>query len=151
VQNKFLLQPNMRIKFAQTGTEPSYFSFCFCFFGCPATYGVFRPGIRSELQSGPKPQLWQHQILNPLCQARDRTSVPVLPRCHPSCCTTAGTPVFLFLVFLPFLGPLPAAYEGSQARGWIGAVAAGLHQSHSNLGSEPRPQPTPQLTATPDP
>ena len=42
-----------------------------------------------------------------------------------------------------------AAYGGSQARGRIGAVAAGLR--HSNAGSEPRLQPTPQLTATPDP
>ena len=44
----------------------------------------------------------------------------------------------------------PAAYGGSQARGLIGAVATGLRQSHSNVGSEPRLQPTPQLTATPD-
>jgi len=44
----------------------------------------------------------------------------------------------------------PAAYGGSQARGGIGAVATGLRQSHSNAGSEPRLQPTPQLTATPD-
>ena len=28
------------------------------------------------------------------------------------------------------------AYGGSQARGLIRAVAAGLHHSHSNLGSE---------------
>ena len=28
------------------------------------------------------------------------------------------------------------AYGGSQARGLIGAVAAGLHHSHSNVGSE---------------
>ena len=39
----------------------------------------------------------------------------------------------------------------SQARGPIGAVAASLRQSHSNAGSEPHLQPTPQLTATPDP
>ena len=44
----------------------------------------------------------------------------------------------------------PSAYGGSQARGRIGAVATGLRQSHSNAGSEPRLQPTPQLTATPD-
>ena len=44
----------------------------------------------------------------------------------------------------------PAAYGGSQARGPIGAVATSLRQSHSNAGSEPRLQPTPQLTATPD-
>ena len=45
----------------------------------------------------------------------------------------------------------PAAYGGSQARGRIRAVAASLCQSHSNAGSEPRLQPTPQLMATPDP
>ena len=45
----------------------------------------------------------------------------------------------------------PAAYGGSQARGLIGAVAAGLHQSHSNVGSELRLRPTPQVAATPDP
>jgi len=55
-----------------------------------------------------------------------------------------------FFVFLLFLWAAPAAYGGSQARGRIGAVATGLRQSHSNAGSEPRLQPTPQLTATPD-
>ena len=46
----------------------------------------------------------------------------------------------------------PAAYGGSQARGLIGATtAASLCQSHSNAGSELCLQPTPQLTATPDP
>ena len=45
----------------------------------------------------------------------------------------------------------PAAYGGSQARGPIGAVATGLHQSHSYAGSEPSLRPTPQLMATPDP
>ena len=42
----------------------------------------------------------------------------------------------------------PAAYEGSQARGPIRAAAAGPRHSHSNMGSEPRLQPTPQITAT---
>ena len=56
-----------------------------------------------------------------------------------------------YFVFLPFLGLLPSAHGGSQARGRIGAVAASLHQSHSNPGSKPCLQPTPQLTATPDP
>ena len=31
----------------------------------------------------------------------------------------------------------PMAYGNSQARGQIGATAAGLHHSHSNAGSEP--------------
>ena len=56
-----------------------------------------------------------------------------------------------FFVFLPSVGPIPVAYGGSQARGLIRAVAAGLHHSHSNAGSEPRLQTTPQLTAPPDP
>ena len=45
----------------------------------------------------------------------------------------------------------PMAYGGSQAQGLIRALAAGLHHSHSNKGSELRLQPTPQLMATPDP
>ena len=72
-------------------------------------------------------------------------------------------PKYLFFFFLSFVFVVvvvvvvvaiswaaPAAYGGSQARGRIGAVATGLRQSHSNAGSEPRLQPTPQLTATPD-
>ena len=38
-------------------------------------------------------------------------------------------------------------YVSSQAMGQIGALAAGLYHSHSNLGSEPHLRPTPQLTA----
>ena len=45
----------------------------------------------------------------------------------------------------------PMAYGGSQATGQIRAVAISLCHSHSNTGSEPDLQPTPQLTATPDP
>ena len=40
---------------------------------------------------------------------------------------------------------VPEAYGGSQARGPIGVVAADL--CHSNVGSEPRLRPTPQLTS----
>ena len=65
--------------------------------------------------------------------------------------------LFIYLNFFFFFFGLfaiswaaPTAYGGSQARGPIGAVATGLHQSHSNTGSEPHLQPTPQLTATPD-
>ena len=45
----------------------------------------------------------------------------------------------------------PAAYGGSQARGQIGAVATGLCHRHSNARSKPCLQPTPQLTAMPNP
>ena len=57
---------------------------------------------------------------------------------------------FFFFFFLLFLWAIPTAYGGFQARGQIGAVATGLRQSHSNAGSEPSLQPTPQLMATPD-
>jgi len=70
-----------------------------------------------------------------------------------------AAPVFLFVCFVCFVfffffsaisWAAPAAFGGSQARGLIGAVATGPCQSHSNAGSEPSLQPTPQLTATPD-
>ena len=45
----------------------------------------------------------------------------------------------------------PEAYGGSQARGQIGAAAAGIHHSHSNVGYKLRLRPTPQHMATLDP
>ena len=39
----------------------------------------------------------------------------------------------VFFVFLSFPRAAPAAYGGSQARDLTGAVATGLHQSHSNV------------------
>ena len=61
-----------------------------------------------------------------------------------------GVFCFLFFVFLPFRA-IPGAYGGSQARGPIGAVAAGLRPSHSNARSKPSLGPTPQPMATRDP
>ena len=59
---------------------------------------------------------------------------------------------FLSLSFIFFLfRAVPAAYGGSQARGLMGGIAASLHHSHSNVGSGPRLQPTPQLLAMLDP
>ena len=45
----------------------------------------------------------------------------------------------------------PETYGGSQVRGPIGGAAAGLHHNHSNARSQLGLQPTPQLTAMPDP
>ena len=47
-----------------------------------------------------------------------------------------------------FLRAAPMACGGSQARGPVGAVATSLRHSHSNEGSKPCLQPTPQLMAT---
>ena len=61
-----------------------------------------------------------------------------------------GKYVMIFCLFA-FSRTIPIVYGGSQARGLIGARAAGLHHSHSNVGSKPRLQPTPQLMAMLDP
>ena len=58
---------------------------------------------------------------------------------------------FSFFCLFAISWAAPVAYGGLQARGPIGAVAAGLHQSHGNKGSELHLQPIPQLTATLDP
>ena len=52
-----------------------------------------------------------------------------------------NTPFFFFFFFCLFAISRAAhvAYGGSQARGPIGAIAAGLRHSHSNMGSEQRP------------
>ena len=54
---------------------------------------------------------------------------------------------FLFLSFSFFNRATPVACGGSQVRGWIGATAASLHHSYSNLESKPHLWPKPQLTA----
>ena len=54
-------------------------------------------------------------------------------------------------LFILLFRASPMACGGSQARGLIRAVAAGLRHSHSNARSELHLQPTPQPTATPDP
>ena len=58
---------------------------------------------------------------------------------------------YFFVFVFDLFRAAPAAYGGSQARGLIRAVVAALCQSHSNSGSEPNLQPTPQLTETLDP
>ena len=59
--------------------------------------------------------------------------------------------IFIYLTFFVFSRAAPVAYEGSQARGLIRAVATSLHHIHSNAGSKMRLQSTPQVMATPDP
>ena len=58
-------------------------------------------------------------------------------------------PSFSFLLF--FYRATPSAYGSSQARGWIGAAAAGLCHSHNNTRSELHLWPVLQLVAMPDP
>ena len=54
-------------------------------------YGSSRPGIKSEKQLQPKPQLWQCRILNPLCRARPRNE-PTAPQWTPATAETMADP-----------------------------------------------------------
>ena len=65
----------------------------------------------------------------------------------------AGLSFYLIIYYYYYFAfrATPRAYGGSQARGLIRAVAAGLHQSHSSARAELHLQPTPQLTAMQDP
>ena len=58
--------------------------------------------------------------------------------------------LFFYFIFCLFRAA-PSTYEGSQARGRIGPTAAGLHHSHSIMGSDPHLRLTLQLMATLDP
>ena len=79
-------------------------------------------------------------------------SFSFLPSFLPSSLPPSLPSLSLFSFFLFLLSmAAPAVYGGSLARGRIRATAAGLHHSHSNSGSEPHLQPTPQLPAMPDP
>ena len=58
---------------------------------------------------------------------------------------------FSFFLSFFFSRAKPTAYRSSRARDWVRATAAGLHHTHSNVGSESCLQPTPLLTAMLDP
>ena len=64
-----------------------------------------------------------------------------------------GAPSLFLFVCLFVFRATPMAYGDSQARGQIGAVASGLHHSHSHSNGRYKPhlRPIPQLTVTPDP
>ena len=60
--------------------------------------------------------------------------------------------IYIYIyIFICIFRATYVAYGSSQAKGQIGAVAAGLHQSHGNAGSKPHLWPTLQLMATLDP
>ena len=64
--------------------------------------------------------------------------------------TKSNITKYYFLFFFLIFRATPAAYGRSQASGWMGAAAAGLHHSHSNARSRLCLRPIPQLTAMPD-
>ena len=120
-------------------------------FCCPWHVQVPRPGNEPVPQQRPTPQQWQCQILNPLNHQK-------LPRlASPSCCndnagslTHCATGELLMDFLNIFLwGVLHPRYmEVLRLGAQIRAAAAGPHNSHSNIRSEPHLWPTPQLIVT---
>ena len=80
---------------------------CFPFLAALQQMKFLSQGIKSKPHLQHKPQLQQCQLPNPLCQARDQTCIPVIPRCWWSHCFTMGTPVeWLLSVFMTILSVL---------------------------------------------
>ena len=102
---------------------------------------VPRPGIKSELQLLPVPQLRQSWILNLLQHSG----------LHFNVMNTIVEFANLSLFFFNLFGTALLAYGGSQARGPIGAIATSHSHTHSSVKFERCLRPTPQLTAMPDP
>ena len=88
--------------------------FSFSFFGCPMAYVVPGPGVRSNHSCDLSHSCSNTRALT-LSAGRDWTCISVLPRCHRSHCTTAGTPERYFLLFclliFVFLGMRPQHIE----------------------------------------
>ena len=80
-------------------------------------------------------------------------SIIYLYSCINVCCTTKWFSykyIYIYIWLFAISRATPTACGSSQARGGIGAVAAGLRQSHSNAGSKHCLKSTQQLTVTSD-
>ena len=89
--------------------------------------GRWPPSLQTSLY------ISSHSFLHPFILSKTKLSI---------CALTYSTPFsqtffFFFFCLFAFSRAAPMAYGGSQARGLIKAVAASLHQSHSNASSEP--------------
>ena len=96
----------------------------------------------------PRMQQRQEECKKPLIQNPIFFLLPSLPSFFPPFPFLSF--FHFFFSFLCFFKAAPVATGSSQARGQIGATAAGLLHRHSNARSEPHLQPTPQLMAMPD-
>ena len=100
-----------------------------------------------------QPPCCQHQVPHATCSPRPRRlQEPPNPSSNQALGSVAHIHgLLLIYLLLLFFRAASTAYEGSQARGQIRALAASLRHSHSNAISELHPRPTPQLTAMLDP
>ena len=147
--------------FLGKGRDGRYFIlFCFIFFvfclvrATPAAYGgsqargpirAAAAGLRQSHSNADLSSIcdlhhssWQRWILTPLIKARDRTrnlmSFHILDDILSSKNSLILVKSIFIHLFIPFclFRAAPTAYRGSQARGPIRAIAAGLHHSYSN-------------------
>ena len=88
----------------------------------------------------------QWSLMLPLQKDYDSLEVQVIGFLSNKVFTLRYVPLFYYL-----FRAAHTAHGSSQVRGYIGAAATGLNHSHSNSGSKPCLQPTPQLRETPDP
>ena len=107
---------------------------------CIQSPGIDHDG-KEHLQKGWVTLLYSRDWHNTVKQLR-----PLLPTEKKVKAISLGRNTFPF-----FFRAIAAAYGGSPANGPMRAVAAGLYHSHSKAGSKLRLQPTPELTANPDP
>ena len=67
------------------------------------------------------------------------------------CISSLSYFIFIYLFVYLLFKATPRAHGSSQTEGRIGAAAASLYHSHSNVKSKPSLQPTPELMAMLDP
>ena len=73
-------------------TQHKFYFFFFCFRPHPWHMEIYGLGIKYEPHLWPMPQLWQHQNLNPWCQARINPAMPQRQAGSLTHYTTVGTP-----------------------------------------------------------
>ena len=89
----------------------SYVNFFFFFFGCFWAHDVSGSGISSKLQFQTTPQLWQRQILKPLCWAGESNLSTSTPETPQNPLHHRGNSNFVFW-FLPYLRYAEVAAAG---------------------------------------
>ena len=112
----------------------------------PPTCSLKTPWVSASIK--PASQSWR-TLLGCLCPQAELWGISEM---HPGCLgpVPPGVQSLMAFLFCLFRAAL-AAYGGSQARGPVGAAAAGLWDSRSNSESKPHLQPRLHLAAARDP
>ena len=68
-------------------------------------WGIWGSQAREQIQAAVAAFLTAAAIMgpfNPLCGPKNQSQVLVLQRCYWSCCTTAGTPIYIYFLYIVF-------------------------------------------------